>query len=164
MGNDRGSNASRFSGAADELRRFLAAGPRFLLEREWDPVETGKKCSELHEEIVSAMHRAEIRDFAALLGFVQKRIASYRRETEKTVSSRNDPSAPETKRRTQILEGLLRRLDPRDREALRAYYLEGKAAEVVCRETGMSVPEFRALQARLRAQFHGRPGEERAIG
>ena len=155
----------------EELYLIFARGIRYYLCRQLGPQELDDKVHDSFLIVVQAIQRGELREPERLMGFVRtivrRQVAAYidrvvhiRREEmdielgTRIADRRGNPEQEVAMReKAQLMQGVLARLSPRDREILTRFYLDEQPEEQICREMKLTETQFRLLKSRAKSRF-----------
>ena len=143
---------------AEELRRLLSRGVRFLAKRKLPASQADGCVQVVLERVIGGLPSGAPGKSAGLVEYVYAHLAAHIREIqdrrppmESASSGAGEP--PVTEEHRQVVEHLLRGLTPNERQSLARFYVGGSDARQPRRELGMPVAEFRALRVRVRRLF-----------
>jgi DNA-directed RNA polymerase specialized sigma24 family protein len=153
-------------GAVEELDRLFARGVRLYLGRFLKPDQVEEGTRMVLAAVLDSVRRGEPRDAARFPGIVW---VLARRQVDARTSDRKAPLSawpkpsfalePEDVRdKLAAMMETLAGFSPRQRDALRRFYLDGETTDQVCRELGFAADELQALRARARELFQARTG------
>jgi len=139
--------------AAEELKRLLQPGVRFLIGRRHI---AGDMEAEVHWVLDAALHRMESDpgiDGAGVPRVVRQIIQQrYARKPQSNEIPAGDVSAGVV----EAVQATLGLLTPIEREALRRSYILGEGPELFLHKLQMTPADFASLRVRARAEFHSR--------
>lgn len=154
----------------DQFERATLQIEILFLGSRLGPQEAEDKVHDALLIVVQAIRRGELRDPACLPGYVRTvvrhlmadhigRSLDFRRrqvELGCAVSLGDPASNPEqaalAHQRVEIMQEVLLRLSPRDREILTRFYLLEQSKEQICTEMGLTETQFRLLKSRAKAR------------
>jgi len=160
--------------AMAELYQVFAKGIRCYLCRQVGSQELDDRVHDAFLIVVHSIKRGELRDPRRLMGFVRtvvrRMVAAQidhdiqmRRETTDLDCSDRIPDQranPEKsvimRQKVNLIREVLERLNSRDQEILRRFYVEEQHPDQICNEMNLSITQFRLLKSRAKARF----GEE----
>jgi len=152
------------------LYREFSRGIRFFVSRHLGPQEADDKVHDALLIVVQAIRRGELREPACLPGYVRTvvrhlmadhfgRALDFRRkmvELDCAVALDDPASNPEqaalAHQKMEIMQEVLLRLSPRDREILTRFYLLEQTKQQICAEMGLTETQFRLLKSRAKAR------------
>lgn len=155
----------------EELYLIFARGIRYYLCRQLGPQELDDKVHDSFLIVVQAIQRGELREPERLMGFVRtivrRQVAAYidrvvhirREEMDIELGTRiadrrgNPEQEVALREKAQLMQGVLARLSPRDREILTRFYLDEQPEEQICREMKLTETQFRLLKSRAKSRF-----------
>ena len=155
----------------EELYLIFARGIRYYLCRQLGPQELDDKVHDSFLIVVQAIQRGELREPERLMGFVRtivrRQVAAYidrvvhirREEMDIELGTRiadrrgNPEQEVALREKTQLMQGVLARLSPRDRDILTRFYLDEQPEDQICREMNLTETQFRLLKSRAKTRF-----------
>jgi RNA polymerase sigma-70 factor (ECF subfamily) len=167
-----GRIASGEGPAEGEFVRQFGPGIRTLVRRHARPGDPAidDLCQDVVQNVLQALRRGELRDAAALPGYVRNAVvftvrAEYRRRgrrgevgSDGALEQMPAPDDPAASTQRQQLATAVRKVlgeltVERDRELLRRFYLDERDAEEVCAELGIEADHFRRVAHRARERL-----------
>ena len=157
--------------ALEELYRIFAKGVRFFIYRQLGPQDLDDRVHDIFLTVTESILNGELREPERLMGYVRtvvrRMVAAHIDDAVNARRNRVDLDSgiglsaheptPEGRMIDQQSLDLARRvltsLQPRDREVLTRFYLDGQSANEICREMDLSDTQFRLIKSRAKARF-----------
>jgi len=154
----------------EQLYKEFSRGIRFFICRHLGPQEAEDKVHDALLIVVQAIRRGELRDPACLPGYVRtvvrhlmadhfgRSLDLRKKQVELGYAvSLDDPGdnpeqAALARQKVEIMQEVLLRLSPRDREVLTRFYLLEQSKQQICAEMGLTETQFRLLKSRAKAR------------
>lgn len=136
--------------AGIEFVKAYSQGVELLFRRTLGAVETGRLADEALAGAIDEIRRGWIqhpRDLAHFLRDIRGRDISSRTGNGGSVLSSSEMAR--VRQKAERLELALQAMEPRQRDWLRRYYLDGEPVADIVTQAGVTVAEFEALQRRL---------------
>lgn len=171
--------AHEHAGVAELYAKF-SRGVRYFLLRQLGPQDLEDRVHDVMLALIKAIQSGSVRDPERLPGLVRTitqrtcahsitSMVRHRREcgVEETADFPDTgQTSPETKvlllERAEILHSALSRLNARDQEILRRFYLQEESPEQICREMNLSETQFQLLKSRAKARL-GEIGRRKSV-
>jgi hypothetical protein len=147
------------SAGAEELRRLLSCGVRFLVARKLPNPQVDACVREVFDRVIRGIQCGCLGNPVRLEQFVHMHLTTHIREIQhKEMPEQHAPNATSlscgTDEHWQIMRDLLLGLSPIERESLVRFYAQGHDEQRLCRDLCMPTAEFRSLRARVKSRFH----------
>ncbi len=146
---------SGHGGAANQLRRVLTPGVRFLLRRRLGRNDVDREARTVLDRAIQAIQA----DVAVRQDGVPRMVRALIQQQCTAEAGPASQTAAGMGPTAAVQAGLLDGMSPVEREALRRCYVLGEAPESFLTTLKLTPQEFRAIRARARAEFSSRKAQ-----